>query len=70
MHMEQRGAGVVAINGLLYLFIHGHRNVFREITDLELRAIGSNRDDQFFLVFGVQRTVNEIHGYLRGRIVG
>ncbi|MNY47830.1 hypothetical protein D3C86_1831270 [compost metagenome] len=68
--MQHSGAGFIAIDRLLDLLVHGDRNVFREVTDIELRAIGSNSDDQFFLVFGVQRAINEIHSYLRGRIVG
>ncbi|MNN28460.1 hypothetical protein D3C81_1420320 [compost metagenome] len=70
MQVQHSGTGFIAVDSLLDLLVHGDWNVFREVTDLELRAIGSHSDDQFFLVFGVQRTVNEIHGYLRGRIVG
>ncbi|MNT66781.1 hypothetical protein D3C72_2048690 [compost metagenome] len=69
MQVQHRGTGLIAVDRFLDLFVHGDRNVFRKVTDLELRTIGSNSDDQFFLIFGVQRTVNEIHRYLRGRIV-
>ncbi|MNY81469.1 hypothetical protein D3C86_2230530 [compost metagenome] len=53
MQVQHCGTGLIAVDSLLYLFVHGDRNVFREVTDLELRAIGSNSDDQFFLIFGV-----------------
>jgi hypothetical protein len=42
------------------VLLHGDRNVFREIADLKLRAIGGDRDDKFFLVFGVESPIDKI----------
>jgi hypothetical protein len=56
-----RGAGVVAVDGLLDVFGHTDRNVFREVGGHPLRPIGRAGDDEFFLVFGKQGTIEEVH---------
>jgi hypothetical protein len=61
VQMQHGGAGVVAVDRLLDLRFHGDRDVFREVADFELGAVGRHRDDEFFLVLGVERSVDEIH---------
>src|SRR5271167_3923032 len=61
MQMKDRGAGVVAINRLLSLFLPRDRNVFGIIARQPLRAIGRHRDDEFFLVLRKHRILCEIH---------
>ncbi|MCY1365861.1 hypothetical protein D9M69_527320 [compost metagenome] len=57
VQVEHGGAGLVAINGLLNLFVHGHRDVFGEVGRHPLGAIGRHGDDHFFHVFRVQGIV-------------
>jgi hypothetical protein len=60
MHMKHRGAGVIAIDGLLDLSIHAHRNVVR-IGWQKLGAVGRDLDHQLFLVLGKQAVVEKMH---------
>ncbi|MNP16831.1 hypothetical protein D3C76_1092390 [compost metagenome] len=62
MHMQQRGAGVVAINSLLHLLVHAYRNILRKVGRHPFRAVGRNRDDQLVLVFREQRVMGIKHG--------
>ncbi|MCY1312877.1 hypothetical protein D9M70_633460 [compost metagenome] len=62
MQVQHGGAGFVAIHRLLHLLVHGHRDVFREVFRRPFRAIGGYGDDYLFLVLGVQRIVEELHG--------
>ena len=57
-----RGAGVVAVDRLLDLRLHRHRNVFREVGRNPFRTVGRSGDDELVLVLGEQGSVEEVHG--------
>ncbi|MNR21174.1 hypothetical protein D3C85_1380610 [compost metagenome] len=61
VQVQYGGAGFVAIDRLLYLLVHGQRNVFREIFRHPLRAVRGHGDDHFFHVFRVQGIVEKLH---------
>jgi hypothetical protein len=61
VQVQDRGAGVVAVDRLLDLVLHLHRNVFREVGRNPLGTVGRGRDDELVLVFREERTVEEVH---------
>ncbi|MOA02412.1 hypothetical protein D3C78_1218630 [compost metagenome] len=69
VQVQHGGAGLVAIDGLLYLLFHGQGNVFREVFRHPLRAVGRDGDDYLFHVFGVQGIVEELHVVVLGLFV-
>ncbi|MCY1444102.1 hypothetical protein D9M71_605520 [compost metagenome] len=69
VQVQYGGAGFVAVDGLLHLLLHGHRNVFREVFRHPLGAVGRHGDDDLFLVLGVQRIVEELHVGVLQRVV-
>ncbi|MCY1424859.1 hypothetical protein D9M71_406260 [compost metagenome] len=64
MHMQHRGASVVAVDGFLDLLIHAHRDIVG-IGGGPLRTVGSHLNHQFFLVFREQTVVKKMHVLLR-----
>jgi hypothetical protein len=62
VQVEHRGAGVVAVDGLLHLLLHGERNVLGEVRGNPFGAIRRGRDDELVLVLGKERAVEEVHG--------
>ncbi|EDS99882.1 hypothetical protein BamIOP4010DRAFT_6597 [Burkholderia ambifaria IOP40-10] len=65
MHVQHRRARVVAVDGLLHVLVHRHRNVFRKIGGHPFGAVRRDRDDNLVLVFRVQRIVEKLHVVLQ-----
>src|SRR3546814_13059702 len=63
--MQDAGARVVAIDRLLDLLFHRHRDVFREVGWNPFRPVRGSGDDELVLVFRKQRSIEEVHGDLR-----
>src|SRR4029450_3960838 len=61
MQVQHRRAGVVAVDGLLNLFFHRHRDVLGKVRWDPFRAIGRGGDDELVLVLRKQRSIEEIH---------
>ena len=70
VQVQHRGAGVVAVDRLLDLLFHRHRDVFREVGRDPLGAVGRGGDDQLVLVLGEQGAVEEVHGVPLSEVVG
>jgi hypothetical protein len=62
VQVQHGGTGVVAVDRLLHLLFHRHRNVLREVGGDPLGAVRRSGDDQLVLVLGEQRAVEEVHG--------
>ncbi|GAA3352393.1 hypothetical protein GCM10017744_001160 [Streptomyces antimycoticus] len=56
--VQDRGAGVVAVDRRLHVLIHGEREVVG-VTGQPLRPIGRGLDDQLLLVLRVQGVIEE-----------
>ncbi|MGF6552186.1 hypothetical protein QFZ96_007322 [Paraburkholderia youngii] len=61
VQVQYRGAGVVAIDGLLDLLVHRHGDVFREVRGHPFRAVRGGGDDYLVLILRVQRIVEKLH---------
>ncbi|MNI60986.1 hypothetical protein D3C73_1162290 [compost metagenome] len=64
VQVQHGSARLVAVDRLLDLLLHGHRNVFREVARGPLWAIGGHCDDHFFHVFRVQGIVKKLHLFI------
>ncbi|MCY1218349.1 hypothetical protein D9M72_302930 [compost metagenome] len=72
MQVQHAGACLIAIDGLLDLRFHGHRDVFGEIFRHPLRTVGGHRDHDLVHVLRVQRIIQKLHFVLlyRGVAIG
>ncbi|MND82664.1 hypothetical protein D3C80_745040 [compost metagenome] len=64
VQVQHCGTRLVAVDRLLDLLLHGHRNVFREVAGGPLWAIGGHCDDHLFHVFRVQGIVKKLHLFI------
>ena len=64
MDVQERCAGVVAVDRLLDLLVHRHRDV-AGVGGNPFGAVRRDLDDQGLLVFGKEGVVEELHGCLR-----
>jgi hypothetical protein len=62
--VQERGAGVVAVDRFLDLLVHRHRNI-GGVGRNPFRAVRRDLDDQGLLVFGKEGVVEELQGCLR-----
>ncbi|MNF56117.1 hypothetical protein D3C84_375970 [compost metagenome] len=69
MQVKHSSAGVVAVDRHLHLLCHGDGDVFREVRRHPLRRVGSNGNDEFLLVFGVQGSVKKVHACLQSVVL-
>ena len=68
VQVQHRGAGVVAVHRLLDLGFHGDRDVFREVGGNPFGAVRRGGDNELFLVFGEQGSVEKVHGVFLFRL--